>query len=113
VALYGGDLESMGRYAPHALQMAEELSDEWAMGRALNTNGLVAAWLRPEPEQGRVLLQQSIALGQKLGDHWVVGAGWKLMTVAWLIQDDYQGLAPALAECRRVAERLGHPYFNA
>ncbi|MGH3997360.1 MAG: ATP-binding protein [Pseudonocardiaceae bacterium] len=113
VAIYGGDLEAMGRYAPQALEMAEGIGDEWAMGRALNTNGLMAAWLRPEPEQGRLLLQRSIALGQKLGDYWVVGAGWKLMTVAWMIQDDYQGLAPALAELRRVAERLGHPYFIA
>jgi predicted ATPase/class 3 adenylate cyclase/DNA-binding CsgD family transcriptional regulator len=110
VALYGGDLESMGRYAPRALEMAEEVGDEWAIARALNTNALVAAWLRPEPEQGRVLLERSIALGQKLGDHWTVAAGWKLMTVAWMIQDDYQGLAPALAELRRVGERLGHAY---
>ncbi|MGH3962163.1 MAG: LuxR C-terminal-related transcriptional regulator [Pseudonocardiaceae bacterium] len=113
VAIYGGDAESMGRYAAQALKMAEDVGDEWAMGRALNTNGLVAAWLRPEPAQGRVFLTRSIALGQKLGDHWVVGAGWKLMTVAWMIQDDYQGLAPALTELRRVAERLGHPYFIA
>ncbi len=113
VAIYGGDAEAMGRYAAQALEMAEDVGDEWAMSRALNTNGLVAAWLLPEPEQARVLLTRSIALGQKLRDHWVVGAGWKLMTVAWMIQDDYQGLAPALAELRRVAERLGHPYFIA
>ncbi|MGH3697472.1 MAG: helix-turn-helix transcriptional regulator [Pseudonocardiaceae bacterium] len=113
VSGYAGDFESWGRYALQALEMAEALGDEWAMGRALNTNGLVAAWLRPEPEQARVLLQRSIALGQKLGDHWVVGAGWKLMTVAWIVQDDYQGLAPALTELRRVAERLRHPYFIA
>lgn len=113
VSLYGGDFEAMARYAPHALEMAEEVGDEWTIARALNTNGLVAAWLRPEPEQGRVLLNRSIALGQKLGDYWVVGAGWKLMTVAWLLQDDYEGLIPALAELHRVAERLGHPYFIA
>jgi predicted ATPase/class 3 adenylate cyclase len=113
VSLYGGDFEAMGRYAPQALEMAEEVGDEWAMGRALNTNGLVVAWLRPEPEQGRVLLSRSIAIGQKLGDHWVVAAGWKLMTVAWMFQDDYQGLVPALTELRRVAERLGHPYPTA
>ncbi len=71
----------------------------------------MAAWLRPEPEQARVLLERSIALGQKLGDHWAVGAGWKMMTVAWMVQDDYQGLAPALTEFRQVAERLGHPLF--
>ncbi|HET9256028.1 MAG TPA: AAA family ATPase, partial [Pseudonocardiaceae bacterium] len=113
VALYGGDFEAALRYAPRALEMAEALGDEWAMGRALNINGLVTAWLRPEPEQGRALLQRSIALGQKLGDNWVIGAGWKLVTVSWMFQDDYHGLAPALGELRRVAERLGHPYFIA
>ncbi|MDQ4009115.1 MAG: LuxR C-terminal-related transcriptional regulator [Actinomycetota bacterium] len=113
VALYGGDFESMGRYAPQALEMAEEVGDEWAIGRALNTNGVVAGWLRPEPEQARVLLQRSITLGQKLGDHWAVAAGRKMMTAAWMVQDDYQGLAPALAELRRVAEHLRHPYFIA
>lgn len=75
VAFYGGDLESVGRYASQALEMAEALGDEWAMARALATNGLVAAWLRPEPEQGRVLLKRSIELGRKLGDHWTVAAG--------------------------------------
>jgi predicted ATPase/DNA-binding CsgD family transcriptional regulator len=113
LANYGGDYELMARYAPQALEMAEEVGDEWAMGRALNTNGLVAALLRPEPEQARVLVKRSITLGQKLGDHWTVGAGWKLMTLTWMVQDDYQGLAPALTEFRRVAERLGHPYFIA
>ncbi|MGH3755960.1 MAG: ATP-binding protein [Pseudonocardiaceae bacterium] len=52
VALYGGDWESMGRYAPHALEMAEEVGDEWAIGRALNTNGLTG--FHPSPTRRAV-----------------------------------------------------------
>jgi ATP/maltotriose-dependent transcriptional regulator MalT len=36
-----------------------------------------------------------------------------MMTVAWMVQDDYRGLAPALAELRRVAERLDNRFFLA
>jgi predicted ATPase/class 3 adenylate cyclase/DNA-binding CsgD family transcriptional regulator len=113
VALYGDDFETLGRRAPEALEMARKVGDAWAMGRALNTNGLVRAVLLPEPEPARAMLEESIAVGQKLGDNWVVADGWKMMTVAWMVQDDYTGLAPALAQFRRVAERLGNRFFIA
>jgi DNA-binding CsgD family transcriptional regulator/tetratricopeptide (TPR) repeat protein len=34
-----------------------------------------------------------------------------MMTCAWLVQDDYQGLAGALSELLRVAEQLGNRFF--
>jgi hypothetical protein len=59
VALYGGDVESLARYASQALEMAEALGDEWAMARALNANGVLQRHLASQslackgPNRGR------------------------------------------------------------
>ncbi|MDQ1514891.1 MAG: hypothetical protein QOE80_721 [Actinomycetota bacterium] len=111
VALYSDDYGTLARRAPEALEMAEQVGDEWATGRALNINGLAQAFT--EPEAARAVLQRSIELGRQHGDHWAVVDGWKMVTVAWLMQDDYDGLAPALAEFRSVSERLGNRFFIA
>jgi predicted ATPase/class 3 adenylate cyclase/DNA-binding CsgD family transcriptional regulator len=113
VALYGGDFEALGRYAPQALAMAEEVGDEPALCRALDTNGLATAWMSPELDRGRAMLERSAALGRKLGDNWALADGLKLLTVTWMLQDDYRNLAGPLAEFRGVAERLGNRFFIA
>ena len=63
VALYGGDFEAWGRYAPAALAMAEEVDDEAALCRALNINGLATAWLTPEVDRGRAMLRTEPGAG--------------------------------------------------
>lgn len=111
VAVYGNDFETVARRAPEALAMAEQVGDAWALGRALNCNGLVQAF--SEPKAARTVLQRSIELGSQIGDDWAVADGWKMITVTWLLEDDYDGLAPALAAFRSVAERLGDNFFIA
>ncbi len=113
VALYGGDFEALGRYAPAALQMAEEVGDEAARCRALNTSGLAAMWLGGDVEQGRAAVAQSAALGRQLNDNWALCDGLKVTTISWMIQDDYAGLAPVMAELRKVSEALGNRFFMA
>ncbi|TIL30519.1 MAG: hypothetical protein E5Y82_31680 [Mesorhizobium sp.] len=113
VALYGGDMEALGRYAPAALAMAEEIGDEAATCRALNTNGLAAMWLGHEVEGGRAAMVRSAALGRKLKDNWALCDGLKLTTVSWMIQDDFEGLSPVLAEFKAVSEALGNRFFMA
>ena len=113
VALYGGDFEAWGRYAPEALAMAEEVDDEAALCRALNINGLATAWLTPEVDRGRAMLEQSLELGRKHGDNWAVADGLKIVTVTWMFQDDYENLAAPLAEFLKVSERLGNRFFIA
>jgi hypothetical protein len=89
VALYGGDFEGLGRYAPQALAMAEELGDEVALCRALNTNALATAWLTEDLDGGRAMFERSATLGRELGDNWALADGLKLTTFAWMLQDDY------------------------
>ncbi len=113
VTLYGGDFEAFGGYAPAALAMAEEVGDEAARCRALNTNGLAAMWLTGEVEQGRAAMVQSAALGRKLNDNWALCDGLKLTTFSWMVQDDYVGLAPVMADFKAVAEALGNRFFMA
>jgi predicted ATPase/class 3 adenylate cyclase/DNA-binding CsgD family transcriptional regulator len=113
VALYGEDYDMLTSRAAEAAAMARQVGDDWALGRILNTHGLAAALLGSEPETARGLLAASIALGGNHGDDWAVADGWKMMTIAWMVQDDYQGLAPALAELRQVSERLDNQFFIA
>jgi predicted ATPase/class 3 adenylate cyclase len=113
VALYGGDFEALGRYAPAALSMAEAIGDKAAKCRALNTNGLAALWLEGEVEKGRAAMMESIVLSRQLGDDWALGNGLKLATVSWMAQEDYVGLEPVLAELKVVSEALGSRFFMA
>jgi predicted ATPase/DNA-binding CsgD family transcriptional regulator len=111
LALYGDDYDTLARRAPEAMEMAEQVGDDWALSRALNINGLAQAFT--DPVAARTVLERSIELGRQHGDPWAVVDGWKMVTVTWLMQDDYDGLAPALAEFRSVAEHLGNRFFIA
>jgi ATP/maltotriose-dependent transcriptional regulator MalT len=111
--MYGGAFEAFGRYAPAALAMAEEVGDVAAKCRALNINGLAAMWLSGEVEEGRAAMVHSATLGRQLGDNWALGDGVKLTTLSWLIQDDYVGLAPVMADLKEVAKTLGNRFFMA
>jgi predicted ATPase/class 3 adenylate cyclase/DNA-binding CsgD family transcriptional regulator len=113
VALYGGDFEALGRYAPQALTMAEEIGDEVALSRALNTNALATAWLTEDLDGGRAMFERSATLGRTLGDNWALADGLKLTTFAWMLQDDYHNIVPPLSEFRDVSERLGNRFFLA
>jgi predicted ATPase/class 3 adenylate cyclase/DNA-binding CsgD family transcriptional regulator len=113
VAIYGGDFEALGRYAPEALAMAEEVGDEPALCRALNTNGLATSWLGGDLDRGREMLERSAALGRTLGDNWALCDGLKLSTFSVMLRDDYVTLAGPLAEFRQVSERLGNRFFIA
>lgn len=109
VAVYGDDFATAAQRAPEALAMAEATGDDWAAARALNTLGYLQ--LGFEPDAGRATLGRSIELGRKIGDNWAVADGLKMLTVAWLLQQDFDALEAPLAELLRVAERLGNKFF--
>lgn len=113
LALYRGDLETLGRYGPEALTMAEEIGDEAALSRALSINGAAAAWLTANVDRGRAMLERSAELGRKLRDDWALAEGLRLSSFAWMLQGDYHGGARQLAEFGRVAERLGNRFLIA
>ncbi|WP_167458354.1 ATP-binding protein [Mesorhizobium kowhaii] len=113
VALYGGDFEALGRYAPAALAMAEEVGDEAAKCRALNTNGVVAIWLSGEVDQGRAAIEHSVTLSRQLKDNWALCNGLKFATISRMVEEDYVGLAPLLADFKAVSEALSNRFFMA
>jgi ATP/maltotriose-dependent transcriptional regulator MalT len=69
--------------------------------------------MQSEPEAARAALQQSVELGRRIGDDWAVADGLKMITVAWVIQEDHEGGRQALADLLRVARRLGNEFFIA
>jgi predicted ATPase/class 3 adenylate cyclase len=91
VSVYADDFATASQRAPQALQMAEAVGDEWAMARALNTLGYLQMWFAPE--ESRATLVRSLELGRSTGDNWAVADGLKMITSAWLIQDDLTGIA--------------------
>ncbi len=111
VALYGDDFETAVQRAPEALAMAEATRDEWAMARALNTIGYLQ--LQSEPEPARVALRQSVELGRRIGDEWAVADGLKMISVAWIFQENHEAARQALEDLLRVANRLGNEFFIA
>ena len=110
-AIYSGDAATLTACAPAALQMAEEVGDEIGLARALNVVGLSQAWILPEPVQARATLARSIELADKNGDLWGVGDGWKMLTTAWLQQEDHAGLERPNLELLRLGQRLRNPFF--
>ena len=110
VALYSDDFETAMQRAPEALAMAEALGDEWTTARALNTTGYAQLWF--DPAGARDALETSVELGRAIGDDWAVADGLKMITVAWLVQDDHEGLSHALDDLARVATRLDNKFFT-
>jgi predicted ATPase len=111
VAMYGDDFATAARRGPEALAMAEAVGDGWATARALNVRAYMRLWSEPEP--ARADLQRSIALGGKVGDNWAVADGLKMMTVAWMMQENHAEMARWAEELRGTAERLGNKFFLA
>jgi len=111
VALYLDDFETAMRCAPEALAMAEDLGDEWTCARALNTSGYAQLWF--DASGARQTLATSVELGRAIDDDWAVADGLKMITVAWLVQDDHAGLSGALDDLAEVATRLDNKFFTA
>ena len=111
VAMYGDDFETAARRGPEALAMAEVAEDEWATARALNVLGYMQ--LFTDPESARAGLERSIELGRKIGDNWAVADGLKMITVAWLMQENHSEILRTAEELRRVAADLDNKFFLA
>lgn len=111
VALYGGDFETMTVRAPEALEIAEQAGDDWALARALNTLGFATGVMTPY--EAPPLLERSIELGLRSGDHWSVLNSRKMLTVTcWVTHDDVAA-ADDLEQLRLDATRLDAAYFLA
>jgi predicted ATPase/class 3 adenylate cyclase/DNA-binding CsgD family transcriptional regulator len=111
VAVYGYDYETATVCATEALAMGEELGDEWAMARALNTIGYLQLWSEPEPARGS--LARSAELGRKIGDNWSLADGLKMISVTWLVQEQDAALRASLEDVRQAASASGNRFFLA
>ena len=102
VALYAHDFATFTRRAPEALAMAESVGDPWTAARALNARGYAELWF--DPEQGRITLEHSVALGRDIDDAWAVADGLKMTSVALLTQtrlDEARTVLDALHDVAR------------
>ena len=64
-------------------------------------------------EKGLAALTKSVELARSIGDEWAVADGLKMMTIAWAVRGDYDGVAGAARELFQVARRLGNKFFLA
>ncbi|MGH3902345.1 MAG: ATP-binding protein [Pseudonocardiaceae bacterium] len=109
VAMYSDDFGTAAHRGPQALAMAEAIADEWATARALSV--LSYMQLFTNPEAARVGLARSIDLSRKIGDNWGMAYGLKMITVAWLMQEDHAEIRRSADELLRVAEPLDNKFF--
>jgi predicted ATPase/class 3 adenylate cyclase/DNA-binding CsgD family transcriptional regulator len=111
LALYGDDHETSALRAPQALAMAEEVHDDWALARSLNTVSYRQLWT--DGPAARVALEQSIELGESIGDDWAVADGLKMMTIAWQVQGGLDEVIEPLSQLFKVATHLRNKFFLA
>lgn len=111
VAIYGDDHETGDRCGPQALDMARDLDDPWTIARATNAYNYIALW--KNPRKARADLAVGIELARSIGDWFAVADGLKMTTIAWQIEDDHDGGAPACAELLAVAKKLDNKFYEA
>ena len=111
IGLYGGDFATMSARAAEALALADEVDDDWARARALNTVGFATAVVTPQ--LARPTLERSIELGMRVGDTWSMINSRKMITVAYWAGHDEVGAQAALEVLRSTAAELGGDYFTA
>ncbi len=109
VAMYSDDFETAAQRGPQALAMAEAIADEWATTRVLSALSYVQ--LFTDPEAARVGAARSIDLSRKIGDNWGVAYGLKMITIAWLMQEDHAKIRRSADDLLRVAEPLDNKFL--
>jgi predicted ATPase/class 3 adenylate cyclase/DNA-binding CsgD family transcriptional regulator len=109
VALYADDHRTQFQRADEALVMAKAVGDEWTIARSLTTTSSHELYF--DPPAARRVLGDSIELGRSIGDDWALADGLKMMTVAWVIQEDFDGVRQPLDELRSLATRLENKFF--
>ncbi len=109
VALYADDHHTQFQRAEEALAMARALGDGWTVARSLTTTSSYELYF--DAPAARLVLDDSIELGRSIGDDWAVADGLKMVTVAWVIQEDFDGVRQPLDELHSLASRLGNKFF--
>ncbi|MFZ0664797.1 MAG: LuxR C-terminal-related transcriptional regulator, partial [Acidimicrobiales bacterium] len=111
VALNDHDHETSEVRASQALAMAEEVRDDWALARSLNTTSYIGLWT--DGPAARTALEKSIRLGQSIGDDWAVADGLKMMTIAWQVGGGLDEVGEPLSHLFKVATSLKNGFFLA
>ena len=111
VALYRDDHETASVHASQAHAMAKEVQDDWTLARSLNTLSYRQLWI--DGPAARSALEESIKLGQSIGDEWAVADGLKMMTIAWQVQGGLDAVGEPLSYLFKVATQLENKFFLA
>ena len=91
--------------------MAQEVEDDWAVARSLNTLSYGQLWL--DAPAARTSLDRSIELGRSIGDNWAVADGLKMMTIAWMVQEGLDEVSEPLSGLLKVSAQLENKFFIA
>ena len=101
------------RRCPQALAMAEQVGDEWAMARALNTIGYIELW--SDPVAGRVAADQERRSSvRRSATQWAIADGLKMITVTFIVRGGpRRARGRALDDLLQAATRLDNAFFLA
>jgi predicted ATPase/DNA-binding CsgD family transcriptional regulator len=104
LARFRGDRSAV-RYAQEALEMAESISDESTMARALHTLG--ALQMFEDPVGSRTTFARGLELARACGDEWLVMALLTALARSYLVTDDYDEAERVFGEAQAAIARVG------
>jgi predicted ATPase/class 3 adenylate cyclase/DNA-binding CsgD family transcriptional regulator len=106
LAIVAGERERGERNAREALEMGEELEDEWIQGRALLVLATFA--VAADPRSGIGIAKRSRELAKAAGDDFAIADATQVLGYALWSQDDYEAARRELDASLEVAERIGN-----
>ncbi len=95
-------------------------SERWSVGRKIKSAYLEAGSLsglgsiamdRGDLAKARQLKDQSLAIYERLGDHWIIGLILGGITMVAIAQKDYARAESALAEWTQITRELGNRWM--
>ena len=86
LARFAGDVDSVRRYLPQALETAASIGDEVTMGRSLMT--LAHVQMTSDPKGSRAAAMRARELGRKTGDALTANQALNVMARTYLATDD-------------------------
>ena len=105
-----GDLENAERRFQRGLKVGRKIRLSYLEAGSLSGLGSTAM-VRGDLALARQLKEQSLAIYERLGDHWIIGLILWGLTLVALAQEDYARAKSALAQWTRITRDLGNRWI--
>ncbi|HEY5768620.1 MAG TPA: adenylate/guanylate cyclase domain-containing protein [Terrimicrobium sp.] len=105
-----GDLENAERRFQRGLKVGRKIRLSYLEAGSLSGLGSTAM-VRGDLALARQLKEQSLAIYERLGDHWIIGLILWGLTLVALAQKDYARAKSALAQWTRITRDLGNRWI--